>query len=333
MGTTYSVRFVTPSAPSLAEKTVLLEEVEQLLEEINDAMSTYREGSELSRLNRAPAGTPIAVSQPLLEVLVEAERISESTGGAFDVTVGPLVNAYGFGPGGAVEPPGDDELAALRERTGFRLLTIDRQAATVTKARDDLYVDLSALAKGYGVDRVARRLEERGLGEYMVEIGGEVRTAGRNLDGEAWRIGIERPAASFPGSRQALQRIVSLTDRAMATSGDYRNFREIDGRRLTHIVDPRSGLSVHHRLASVSVIDEHCMTADALATALIVLGPDEGPAFAEAHDIAALFLLRGATDAAGVEEYQEWMSPAWDRLPGDLLLGSSSGTSPTKTHP
>jgi len=278
-------------------------------------MSTYLENSEISRLNDAPAADPFAVSPGFLEVVVEAQRLSDLTGGAFDVTVGPLVNAYGFGPQGAREVPSQTELDTLRANTGYQLLTIDPAASTVAKERDGVYVDLSALAKGFAVDRVADVLTRSEIDDFMVEVGGEVRTAGRNLESELWRIGIERPDFVIEPTERPLQRIASIDGMAMATSGDYRNFREVGGKRLTHIFDPRSGTSVHHRLASVTVLHKRCVTADGLATALMVLGPDEALAFANQHEIAALLLLRGDSNDGG-ELLEERTSSAWTSLLG-----------------
>jgi len=314
MGTAYSVRIVTEETLSLATKTDLLEAVEATLAEVNSSMSTYLEDSEISLLNRAPVGAPVVVSSPFLVVLEEARRLSELTEGAFDVTVGPLVNAYGFGPTEG-DLPDEEELEALREQTGYERLEIDSEASSVTKSQSELYVDLSALAKGYAVDRVAAVLEERGYSEFLVEIGGEVQTSGANLEGDSWRIGIERPEFSLGASQRPLQRIVALGDQAMATSGDYRNFREVDGKRLTHIVDPRTGRSVHHTLASVTVVHELCMTADGLATALMVLGPEEAAAFAEANGLAVLLLVR-VPPGEGGGAFEERASTAWTRLLG-----------------
>ena len=233
-----------------------------------------------------------------------AQEISERTGGAYDVTVGPLVNAWGFGAEESRPDLGGEEIAALLERVGFEQLELDAEERTLRRRRADLYVDLSSIAKGYAVDLVAEALAAEGLGDVWVEVGGEVRAAGRNAEGRAWRLGIERPRLE-PG---ALQRILPLADAAVATSGDYRNYRERDGVRFSHIIDPRSGWPIRHRLASVSVVHERCTVADGLATALLVLGPDEGWEMALADDLAVLFLVRDGDDFA------ERMTPRFEAL-------------------
>lgn len=232
--------------------------------------------------------------------------MSALTRGAFDITAGPLVNVWGFGPEGHAETlPSDAEIARALERSGYDKLEIDEESATVRKTQPDLYCDLSAIAKGYGVDRVAESLERDGLANFMVEVGGEVRTSGTNDSGNAWRIAIEQPV---PG-RRAIQRIVPLSDLAMATSGGYRNFYDVDGAHFSHMIDPRTGRPISHRLASVSVVDELSVRADALATGLFVLGPEEGYRLAVHRDIAALFLIE---EEGG--ELQELATPAFERL-------------------
>jgi len=301
MGTTYTVK-VIGGAP---ERDALAKLVARTLAETNLAMSTYDPQSELSRLNRFPAETAFEASPELREVLTEARRIHALSGGAFDVTVGPLVNRWGFGPDGRPqESPGPDELAALRARVGDGQL---RWAGSqVHKARADLYVDLSAIAKGYGVDRVAEAIQARGHTRYMVEVGGEVRVRGTNAAGVPWRIGVERPVG---GEGQPLQRVISLRDTALATSGDYRRYYERDGKRLSHTIDPRTGRPILHRLASVTVIHPSCMTADAFATALSVLGPDEGEAMARREGLAVLFIVRRANGT-----FEERTTPAFAAL-------------------
>ncbi len=238
---------------------------------VDTAMSTYQDDSELSRFNRH--GTePFEVSDSMIEVVSEAQRIAELSSGAFDITVGPLVDAWGFGPDPGGDPPDADTIAVLLADNGFRRLDVDPEQRTLQKENAAIRCDLSAIAKGYAVDRVALGLTDLGLVDFMVEIGGEVRAVGRNAVGEAWRIGIERPEAGSRGMWSA----VALADAAMATSGDYRNYYEKDGVRISHTIDPRTGRPVTHRLASVRVIHPSCMTADALATAISVLGPEEG---------------------------------------------------------
>ena len=288
MGTTFAVR-VAAEGLGDARRAALREAVGRVLARIDGRMSTWRPDSELSRFNRLQSTAPFPVSADTLAVFRHALEISALTGGAFDVTVAPLVDAWGFGPAGRPAAfPDDAEIERLRARVGYRKLAVDAASSTIRKSHAAVAADLSALAKGYAVDQVAELLLAAGIESYLVEVGGEVRAGGRSARGDAWRVGIERPAPGPP----ALQRRLALRDRALATSGDYRNYYELDGRRLSHTIDPRSGRPVAHGLASASVIDPLCVRADGLATALEVLGPEEGFALAAANGWAALLIGR-----------------------------------------
>ena len=300
MGTAFTVKIVVPS-----ESGVSQDEVETVIraavDAVDSAMSTYQDDSELSRFNRHGTG-PFDVSESMIEVVSEAQRVAELSAGAFDITVGPLVDAWGFGPDPVADPPAAETIAALLASGGFDKIDVDPERGTLVKADEAIRCDLSAIAKGYAVDRVARELVRLELTDFMVEIGGEVRASGRKTVSEAWRIGIERPEAG-PGG---LWSAVTLVDTAMATSGDYRNYYERDGVRISHTIDPRTGHPITHKLASVSVIHPSCMTADALATALSVLGPEDGRAMVEREGLAALFLIRAAGGG-----FEEWASDGW----------------------
>ena len=302
MGTRYVVKVVGGGGDVEAERA-LAELVEAELTHVDELMSTYRAESELSRFNRHADLTPFAVSEATFEVFAEAARISDWTDGAFDITVGPLVEAWGFGASPASAPPSDVQVESLRQRVGFAKLQLDASTRSVRKLDPAVEGDLSAIAKGYAVDRVAEALEAAGFPRFMVEVGGEVRVGGTNDAGAPWRIAIEQPdAVSF-------QTIVPLVDAAVATSGDYRNFYEWEGGRVSHTIDPRTGRPVEHALASVTVVSGRCVTADALATALSVLGPDDGYRFAVANDVAALMLTRWAGGG-----FDERSTPAFQRL-------------------
>ena len=293
MGTRWSLKLHAPEIDSAA-RSRLESEVQATLDRVEGLMSTWDPDSELSRLNRHPEASPFPVSPATAGVLDVARRVSDLTGGAFDVTVRPLVSAWGFGATDrAPVPPDPAELEALRDRVGYRLLRIDLPTGRVSKARPDVEIDLSAIAKGFGVDEAARTLLERGHRNFLVEVGGELRASGLRSDGRPWRVAIERPDAAG----RAIHRVVGLTDRALATSGDYRNYYERDGRRFSHLIDPRTAAPVTHDLASVSVIHESATWADALATALSVLGPEEGAALAEREGLAVHFIVRGAGGA------------------------------------
>lgn len=274
---------------------------------IDAAMSTWRDDSELSRFNVAPANQPFAVSPALVELLVLGQAISERSGGAFDMSVRPLVEAWGFGRRKPAAPraPSEAELAALRARVGFRKLVIDEAAGTLTKQVDGLELDVAAIAPGYAADRIAAILDAAGVADYMVELGGEVRSRGNNPEGEGWKIGIEQPDAE--GAR-VVQAILRVHDAGVATSGDYRNFWEQDGVRYSHTIDPRSARPIAHTLASVTVVDQTAAEADAWATALSVLGPDEGLALATELELAAYFLVRTGPG------FEVRTTPAFDRL-------------------
>ncbi|MCG8589889.1 MAG: FAD:protein FMN transferase [Proteobacteria bacterium] len=298
MGTTWAV-VLGGEGHTRNDLLAARERITAELDRVNGLMSTWDPDSELSRLNAHAAPSPFALSPDTLDVLDLARQVSEWTGGAFDITVGPLVAAWGFGAGARIPGEGPDaaELAALRERVGYRMLALDLEARTATKARPDLRCDLSAIAKGYGTDAVARALDELGWENYLVEVGGEVRVRGQRPGGGPWQVGIERPEE---GDRVA-QGVVPLSDLALATSGDYRNFYEVGGERRSHIVDPRTGRPVAHALASVSVVHAQAVLADAWATALTVLGPEEGLALAEEHGLGAYFLVR--TEGDGLEAH------------------------------
>jgi FAD:protein FMN transferase len=308
MGTTFAVKVVVGArgeALSGARQAEVRTTIEQKLDEVNQKMSTYLDSSELSRFNQFRGTEAFPVSPETLAVFAEAQRISAATDGAFDITVGPLVNLWGFGP----DPPPKDlpsekELDRLRAQIGWGKIEVDTANSALRKLHPEIYCDLSAIAKGYAVDRVAEALSEMGFSRYMVEVGGEVRTMGRNVAGEPWRIAIERPQAG----ERAFQRVVPLSGMAMATSGDYRNFFERDGLRWSHEIDPRTGRPAQHRLASVSVFDEQCMRADGYATALMVLGEETGFRVAVEQGLAALFLVRNGVS------FEEKPTPAFEAL-------------------
>jgi thiamine biosynthesis lipoprotein len=265
------------------------------LDRVEAAMSTWRPDSELSRLNAAPAGAWFAVSEGLLRVLEAARQEHVRCGGAFDATVGPLVDLWGFGARLRRRWPLDTDVAEALARAGMDALAVDPARGGVRKIRGDVSLDLCGIAKGHAVDRVAAALESAGVRDYLVDVGGELRSAGRAPRGGPWRVGIERP---LPG-RVEVRRVVALDGAALATSGDYRHYVEHAGRRYSHTVDPRSGEPVTHSLAAVSVIAATAMTADALSTAMMVLGPQAGPALAESLGVPALFQQR---DVGGVVE-------------------------------
>ena len=293
MGTSYQVKV---ASSHLSEQRIfeLRLAVEGVLDTVDRKMSTYRDDSEVSRFNELRSNEPLLVSSETFEVFRHARAISEETEGAFDITVGPLVDVWGFGPEGITSEvskkslPTENEIDAIRSHLGWQLIDLDEREITLSKRDPSVRCDLSAIAKGYAVDRIADALDGMGIDDYLVELGGEIRTSGSNEEGTSWRIAIERPQSV---SRQP-HRLLPLRNLALATSGDYRNFYEKDGLRYSHTIDPRTGHPVRDRLASVSVIDTLCVRADAYATALMVLGEVEGFRFAVSNNLMAMFLIR-----------------------------------------
>jgi len=291
MGGRYTVKIV--DLPPTVSATALHAEIAVTLQRINESMSTYRDDSELSRFNRSTSTDWVDASPELVEVVAEAQRISVLTDGAFDVTVGPVVNLWGFGP--EVKPdvvPDDADIEAARERVGFRYLETRWQPPALRKQRADIYVDLSAIAEGYAVDVVARELEAHGVPNYVVEVGGELSARGRNQDDKPWDIAIEQPLTD----ERRPDRLLRVDGVGVATSGVYRTYFEADGHHYSHIIDPKTARPVTHDLVSVTTIADTTMRADALATGLLVLGPDAGYELAAREGIAALFVRRVGND-------------------------------------
>lgn len=285
MGTTYNIKYIVQDGQPSSQD--LQTEVDRLLEQVNDQMSTYRKDSELSRFNQHQSTDPYEVSEQTATVVKEAIRLNQVTQGALDVTVGPLVNLWGFGPEARPEVvPSDEELAERKANVGIHHLSVD--ANKLSKDLPHLYVDLSTIAKGWGVDVVADYLQSEGIHNYMVEVGGEIRLKGLNRDGVPWRIAVEKPTVD----ERSVQEIIEPGDMAIATSGDYRNYFERDGVRYSHIIDPQTGRPIHNRVVSVTVLDKSCMTADGLATGLMVLGDKKGIEIAEQNQIPVFMIVK-----------------------------------------
>jgi FAD:protein FMN transferase len=284
MGTTYSVKVVAAKVDEAALKA----QIDARLLAVNNLMSTYIADSELSRFNSAPVGEWFAISDETMAVVQLAGEIATLSAGSFDVTVGPLVNLWGFGPNpGPDHVPAAHEIEAVLANIGFRHLSLKPGAM---RRETDLYVDLSAIAKGYGVDQLAELLVTQGFANYLVEIGGELRASGHNVRAEPWRIAVE-----VPDTRQrAPYQVIELQDMGMATSGDYRNYFERDGVRYSHTIDPADGYPIRHNTASVTVLAPTTARADALATAINVMGAERGLALAEAQGLAVFVILKHA---------------------------------------
>ncbi len=303
MGTTFSVQ-LTENVQRV-DTADLQKAIEDKLEHVENLMSTYRPESAISRFNQSTTTDWLAVPHEFCTSIEAALAISALTDGAFDITVGPVVNLWGFGPGGKpAQVPTEQQIAAVTAATGYEHLRTDCPNSAIRKNVPGMVLDMSAYGKGYAADRIADLLDERKFEAYLVEIGGELRLRGHNAKGKLWAIAIESPFAGIPGPHT----IVPLTDAAVATSGDYRNYFESKGTRYSHTIDPATGKPVTHSLASVTVLAEEGGRADALATAILVMGSEQGMRFALDEDLAALFLIRRE---AGVEERS---TPAFDRL-------------------
>jgi thiamine biosynthesis lipoprotein len=300
MGTTYNIKFVP--VDKLNEK-VLKEQIDQLLLDINQLMSTYIKDSELSQFNQWKSVEPFPMSLQTIEVLKEAKRLGKISAGLLDVTVGPLVNLWGFGPQNRPEKiPSDKLIQATRQLVGLEKLILGPTWAS--KTNPNLYVDLSTIAKGYAVDQITLLLNNYKIENLLVEIGGEMRLSGVKASGEAWKIAIEKPEAE----QRAAQEIISIGDNAVATSGDYRIYYEQDGVRYSHLIDPSTGYPITHNVVSVTVIHPSSMTADGLATALIVMGKEKALALADKYDIAVLLITREKG------EYSEYTSSKFEQI-------------------
>jgi FAD:protein FMN transferase len=290
MGTTYTVKVVTGYFGSVAG---LQEKIDHRLDEINRSISPYLKESEISRFNRfQQVGEEFPISADFLRVMKTAARLHELSGGAWDGTVGPLVDLWGFGRGaspGRVPPA--ETIAALLGDVGFDKIEI-RDSGALVKRHAAVSLDLSSVGQGYGVDQLAEILRAAGFTDYLVEIGGEIYAAGVRPDGRPWRVGISRPIA---GARpEEIYKIVSLKDQAFSTSGDYRQFFVQDGIRYSHHIDPTTGYPVRNGVASVSILADTCTFADGLGTAVLVLGVEKGLALIDRlAGVAGLIVVEG----------------------------------------
>jgi thiamine biosynthesis lipoprotein len=305
MGARYTVRVAMPPGDEAANDRIRAA-IDAEFSRADRLYSGWNPASEVSRFNAHASTEPFPVSAETVAALDLARRASDLTGGAIDVTVAPLVEAWGFGPPkGPPTVPGAELLAALRARVGYRQLSLDAVRGTVAKARPDMACDVSALAGGWVADRVAEAIVALGHPDVLVDVGGEVTARGRRPDGGRWRVAVE-----WPDRAQEKGLVIEIEGAAVATSGDYRKaWTDAQGRRRSHVLDPRTGEPVTHGLASATVVDRDGAWADALATALLVLGPDEGRALAVRESFAARLVRR---EAGGT--YTEWSSPAFEAL-------------------
>lgn len=292
MGTTYSIKIVDK-----VDEISLKTHIDNELEKVNQLMSTYISDSELSKFNQFPIDKDFALSKDNLVVMRMAKKINDHSEGQFDVTIGPLVNLWGFGPDFKRQGiPTQKAIDLARSRVGMEFLVLSNDTG---RKKADIYIDLSAIAKGYGVDQLARLLDTKGVQNYLVEIGGELRGKGVNEKGHAWRIAIEKPDVT----QRSVFKAIDLRNQAMATSGDYRNYFEVDGQRYSHTISPLTGRPITHNVASVTVVAESTAMADGYATAINVMGAEKGLAMAKRQNLAVLVILK--TENGFEERYSE----------------------------
>ncbi|SDG84259.1 thiamine biosynthesis lipoprotein [Pseudomonas flavescens] len=284
-GSTYSVKYV--STASVPDKAALKAEVEAIFAEVDEQVSTYRDDSLIEQFNRAPAGTCMPMPEGVLQLVRTGDELHRDSGGAFDLTLEPLLDLWGFGPRGNGERqiPDAGALKEVRGRIGQAHLHIegDRLCKDL-----DLQVDFNSIAAGYTVDRIIERLVGLGVRSYLVEATGELKAVGRKPDGQPWRIALEAPR----DDQRAIQRVIELDGYGISTSGDYRNYFEEQGVRYSHTLDPQTAAPIQHRLAAVTVAAPTTLMADGLSTVLLVLGPEKGYDYAQRQGIAAFFVTR-----------------------------------------
>ncbi|KVX01105.1 FAD:protein FMN transferase [Shewanella frigidimarina] len=283
MGTTYHIKVV--NSDRLPEAQLLQAEIDMALEVVNDQMSTYRSDSELSKFNQLQVQQSVKVSADTIKVIEEGIRLYQETDGALDITLGPVVNLWGFGPDKRPTTiPTQAQIDNAKAKMGIKELSI--KGLTLTKHNADLYVDLSSIAKGFGVDKIAAILDKYHVSGYLVEIGGELNVKGTKDDNTPWRVAVEQPTTEG----QAVQQVIEPGTMSLATSGDYRNFYQENGERFSHLIDPRNGYPIKHQLASATVLHSSCMTADGYATAMMVLGTEASLALAKEKNLAIMLI-------------------------------------------
>ena len=311
MGTDYRITVVLPANSTHSA------DIEQAclsaMQSVDQSMSSYIADSELSQLNQTDAEQAVELSADLAAVLLEAQKIHQLSDGYFDIKVAKAVDLWGFGASGPIDQlPDATHLQAHGEQHSLRLKSSaansndDSNTHQATKSHASLTIDLSGIAKGYAVDKVAAVLDAHSIEHYLVSIGGELRAKGMNIEGETWRVGVEKSHVLG-----GIQDVVMLNNQAIATSGDYRNYIEIDGKRYSHMIDPRTMQPVTHQLALVSVLSERASTADALATALMAMGDTQALAFVERHQLAAYLVIRETVNAN--ENYRVHVSPQFQK--------------------
>lgn len=307
MGTTYHIKYWYTDLKNGPEKTVLQQDINTVLQTINDTVSTWNKNSTISKFNQSNSTEWTPVKPFFATMVAQAVSVCQATYGAFDITVAPLIDIWGFDAKGRIETkPKTEVLANALNKIGCDLVQADTEKSQIRKTDSAVQINLSAIAKGDGVDQVAGVLKSYGIGNYMVEIGGEIVTAGTRKDGKKWRIGIEQPTFD----NRSVQQIVSLYNIGMATSGDYRNYFEENGIRYSHIINPQTGMPISHKLASVTVLADTSRSADVWATAFFVLGEGRAYQLANKQKLPILMILRN--DNTADTPYTVITNPYWD---------------------
>jgi len=287
MGTTYNIGVVHFKNQKV-DGDALKVTIDDLLENINQQVSTYIPSSQISQFNKREQTDWFKVDKDFFTTVESAQLVSEETQGLFDISVSPIINLWGFGAEKNDQPPNEDQIKKALTNVGYKQLQLDPELSSLKKLKPSLSIDLSAIAKGFAVDKISQLLMNKGFSDHIVEIGGELRVSGHNQNDKAWRIAIEQPDVAA----NTVSRSVAMTNLAVATSGDYRNYFVENGVRRSHIIDPTTGYPVTHNLASVTVLHESAMMADAYATALLVMGDAKGKAFAKEHQLDVLMIVR-----------------------------------------
>ncbi|MCA9039757.1 MAG: FAD:protein FMN transferase [Planctomycetaceae bacterium] len=308
MGTFYDVRF--DKLPEGESEKSVQQKIETELNRINDLMSTWKPDSQLMQFNNSTSTDWYPVDPDVSKVVGHAIKMSWVTEGRFDVTVGPLVELWNFGvPKEDFHVPTDEELAAIKDRIGWQLVTTRKIQPALKKSHPQVFLNLSAIAKGFAVDQVGAVLEQTGIHNYLVNIGGEMSSRGKKANGELWSVAIEQPTSTADAAPSVLKAL-PLENMALATSGNYRNFYEdASGNRYSHTIDPRTEKPVTHHLLSASVLAQDCMQADALATGLMVMGPEEAQRMGEERDLAIFLVFRTSEEGSQIE----WASPRFEK--------------------
>ena len=306
MGTTYNIALVH-SKDKVIDTVKLQSQIDKLLLDFNQHVSTYVPDSQISVFNRLEDTSWSKVHEDFISIVKASQAVSRLSDGAFDISISPLVNLWGFGPAKKDDAPNQEQIKKALSQIGFNKIEYNEEQKSLRKTQKDMQIDLSAIAKGFAVDKISELLKQNNLPNHLVEIGGELIASGLNQADKKWRIAIEQPDLSTKITQQGLD----ISNRAVATSGDYRNYFVEKGVRRSHIIDPKTGYPISHKLASVTVVHESTAMADAFATALLVMGEEKGKLFAEKNNLDVLMIIR--KDNSDTAAFEFWSSPDFFR--------------------